>query len=746
MQQTELISILKASFDATILVNERGNIEFLSKAAQEFFGIPDESPENLALDETLLFLDNETNVPTSLEELKRTSNKTFTVLCTRGDHETSISGDARLAIMNDSTILFVRPRDSSDLAVSMVEASLDPVFVISPNGEINMVNSSACRLFGYSQDEFLKSNISMIAGGTHGDNHDDYMERYLKTNDAKVMGKRRRLPAKRKDGSEFMIELSVVEIKTKRGQHLFCGFVRDLTEILTSQALVASILEAALDPLFQVNEHGIIEMVNMAATKQFGWTRDEFIGNNISMIVGPEHASKHSQYMERYLKTGEARVMGTKRELPARRKDGSEFTIQLSLVEVKAENGDSRLFCGFVHDLTEQKAFIASIERERNLVTSIIDASLDPLFQVDEKGNIQLVNKAATTQFGWTRDEFIGNNISMIVGGEHSSKHDAYMERYMRTGEARVMGTKRELPARRKDGSEFIVQLSLVEVPVPNGHERMFCGFIVDLTEQKKHIHEIQRRESFTNKIIEGSYDALVVTDKDGNIRRVNATAVRKFETANGDLCKLSILSLLVPSDSQWLKGEMKQYLTVGIPMTTQKEVEAVRPCGDPFPVLIGVSELEGPDGEPYFAIYLHDLTERKRMMRIEAEKSAAEYLLFNMLPETIAGRLKDDPSHIAESHSFAAVLFADIVGFTSMSSLMEPHEVVSMLNELFSMFDELVDNYDLNKVKTIGGELLEVSSICTVYSIPFNIVAALLTSRRLLHGDERSWHCRGRG
>lgn len=181
--------------------------------------------------------------------------------------------------------------------------------------------------------------------------------------------------------------------------------------------------------------------------------------------------------------------MGSKRELPARRKDGSEFIIQLSLVEVDVpvEHGDERMFCGFILDLTEQKRLVSKMKQERNLVQSILNATLDPLFQINEHGIIQLVNKAATTQFGWTREEFLGNNISMIVGKEHTDKHNAYMERYLQTGETRVMGTKRILPARRKDGSEFTIQLSLVEVDVPveHGEERMFCGFILDVSDQQ---------------------------------------------------------------------------------------------------------------------------------------------------------------------------------------------------------------------------------------------------------------------
>jgi PAS domain S-box-containing protein len=149
------------------------------------------------------------------------------------------------------------------------------------------------------------------------------------------------------------------------------------------------------------------------------------------------------------------------------------------------ELGEERMFCGFLLDLSERKQLLSRIENERNLVKGIQDASLDPVFQVNEHGIIQLVNNAATTQFGWSREEFVGSNINMIVGGEHASRHDQYMERYLRTGETRVMGTKRILPARRKDGSEFAIQLSLVDVPVEHGEERMFCGFILDVNDQQ---------------------------------------------------------------------------------------------------------------------------------------------------------------------------------------------------------------------------------------------------------------------
>lgn len=140
--------------------------------------------------------------------------------------------------------------------------------------------------------------------------------------------------------------------------------------------------------------------------------------------------------------------------------------------------------------------------------------------------------------------------------------------------------------------------------------------------------------------------------------------------------------------------------------MGTQRELEAKRKDGSFFPISLGVSEVSHSGESRMFAAYIHDLSERYRI--IEMEK--AELLLLNMLPEDIALRLKADSGHIADHFPSVAVLFADLVGFTKMSAKMKPTELVGMLNDVFSVFDALVDKYDLNKVKTIGK--------CTVLSL----------------------------
>lgn len=107
-------------------------------------------------------------------------------------------------------------------------------------------------------------------------------------------------------------------------------------------------------------------------------------------------------------------------------------------------------------------------------------------------------------------------------------------------------------------------------------------------------------------------------------------------------------------------------------------------------------------NGLRQFVGFIRDVTIEKNLLLSEAQREASDSLLHNVLPEHIAHRLKQEEK-IADSYDNTTILFADIVGFTNKSTKMSPHDVVTMLNNLFSRFDDLVDRFNLNKVKTIG-------------------------------------------
>ncbi|WP_425398053.1 two-component system sensor histidine kinase NtrB [Aeoliella sp.] len=128
------------------------------------------------------------------------------------------------------------------------------------------------------------------------------------------------------------------------------------------EARLKAILETAVEGIITIDERGRCESMNPAAERMFGYSAEEVVGQNISMLMPEPYSSEHAGYIERYLTTGERKIIGIGREAVGLHKSGRQFPLQLSVSEIPLDRG--RLFTGIVHDLTEQK------EAERRLVQS----------------------------------------------------------------------------------------------------------------------------------------------------------------------------------------------------------------------------------------------------------------------------------------------------------------------------------------------------------------------------------------
>ena len=147
------------------------------------------------------------------------------------------------------------------------------------------------------------------------------------------------------------------------------------------------------------------------------------------------------------------------------------------------------------------------------------------------------------------------------------------------------------------------------------------------------------------------------------------------------------------------------------------------------YPTLISVSAIRA-DSQPLYYLYLfwfcvicgisvyfYEKLQRNEFfarIKLQAEQEKSERLLLNILPASIAARLKDQQVIIADHFDDVSVLFADIVGFTELSSRMSPTKLVEMLNHIFSNFDNLVERHGLEKIKTIGDAYMVVAGLPT--------------------------------
>jgi two-component system, LuxR family, sensor kinase FixL len=118
-----------------------------------------------------------------------------------------------------------------------------------------------------------------------------------------------------------------------------------------------------------------------------------------------------------------------------------------------------------------------------NTLWSILDTAIDGIILIDEKGIIQIVNKAIETMFGYSVDDLLGKNISILMHSPHQENHDAYLRHYRNTGEKKIIGIGREVTAIKKNGEVFPLRLAVSEVYLEE--KRYFTGILHDLTRQK---------------------------------------------------------------------------------------------------------------------------------------------------------------------------------------------------------------------------------------------------------------------
>ncbi len=130
--------------------------------------------------------------------------------------------------------------------------------------------------------------------------------------------------------------------------------VRGLSQKLDPQEALKrleAVIQAASDGIVTIDEHGIVETINDAGARLFGYTPEEVIGHNVSLLMPEPHRSQHDTYIQRYLETGQARIIGIGREVEGLRKDGTVFPIRLAVSMVEHEG--RKIFTGIIHDLSD---------------------------------------------------------------------------------------------------------------------------------------------------------------------------------------------------------------------------------------------------------------------------------------------------------------------------------------------------------------------------------------------------------
>ncbi len=233
------------------------------------------------------------------------------------------------------------------------------IILHNESGKLERTNRTMEALSGYSSAELRGQTLAKLAATPHVEQWDALRSAYLEKNNRALFERSFPSTLIRKDGSQIPVLMSFSEF-LDGDNHMFLGVVRDVSEQrLAAQALADSelrlrtIIETAAEAIIISDERGVIEQMNASTTRLFGYATEELIGANISILMSNTDAHIHHEYVKRYIRSGEKRIIGIGREVIGRRKDGSNFVAGLAVSEFAV--GGRRHFAGILRDLTDQR-------------------------------------------------------------------------------------------------------------------------------------------------------------------------------------------------------------------------------------------------------------------------------------------------------------------------------------------------------------------------------------------------------
>src|SRR6204780_2005044 len=230
-----------------------------------------------------------------------------------------------------------------------------------------------------------------------------------------------------------------------------------------------------------VDQSGEIVLLNVQAEKQFGYSRDELLGQEVKNIIPEGFAERIIADGTRSAADALAQQIGTGIELIARRKNKTEFPIEIMLSPL--ESAEGILVTAAIRDITVRKAAEKHLAQMESRYRGLLEAAPDAMVVVNRRGEIVLLNVQAEKQFGYHRDELVGQKMKNIIPEGFAERLIADGLRSAEDALAQKIGTGIELTGRRKDGTDFPIELMLS--PLESAEGILVTAAIRDITTRK---------------------------------------------------------------------------------------------------------------------------------------------------------------------------------------------------------------------------------------------------------------------
>jgi PAS domain S-box-containing protein len=483
----------------------------------------------------------------------------------------------------------------------LLEAAPDAMVVVDQVGEIVLVNVQAEKQFGYRRDELVGQKVKNIIPEGFAERLVSDATRSAADALAQQIGMGIELSGRRKDGSEFPIEMMLSPLESAEGI-LVTAAIRNISarkaaeaHLVQMESRYRGLLEAAPDAMVVVNQSGEILLVNVQAEKKFGYRRDELIGQKVKDIIPEGFAERLIADAARSTADALAQHMGTGIELSGRRKDGSEFPIEIMLSPL--ESAEGILVTAAIRNISARKDAEKHLAQMEGRYRGLLEAAPDAMVVVNQGGEIVLVNVQAEKQFGYPRDELVGQKVKNIIPEGFAERLISDATRSAADALAQQIGMGIELSGRRKDGSEFPIEIMLS--PLESAEGILVTAAIRNIGGRKAAEKHLVQMEGRYRGLLEAAPDAMVVVNQTGEIVLLNVQAEKQFGYRRDELLGQRMKNIipegfaerLVADASRSVADALAQQIGMGI------ELSGRRKDGSEFPIEIMLSPLESAEG-----------------------------------------------------------------------------------------------------------------------------------------------------
>lgn len=246
-------------------------------------------------------------------------------------------------------------------------------------------------------------------------------------------------------------------------------------EYTTDASFMKELLDTIPTGIIVTSQSGIINYVNAESERLFGYPRVELLGESIDILLPDRFSRDHARLRQTYLDAPSTRHMGAGRDLYGRRKNGTEFPLEVGLRPLV--NNNEQLVIATIVDISKRKQLEARFAK-------VIEASPYGKILVDKQGIIQMINPSLLNLFGYTQEELLGKSMNILLPERYRETHDKLREGYNQQPSLRAMGLGRDLTGRHKNGTEIPVEIGLS--PVDSDDNQLTLAVITDISERKR--------------------------------------------------------------------------------------------------------------------------------------------------------------------------------------------------------------------------------------------------------------------